>query len=248
MVTPQDDSGATPRDFFATTHWSVVLAAGRAEDSGAKEALEQICQTYWYPLYAYVRRKGNSPEEAEDLTQEFFARLLARNDFARVCPEKGRFRAYLLAAINHHPCDRRDYDRAAKRGGGQVILSLDAQEAEERYRLEPLDIRSPNRLYERRWALALLERARMRLREEYLVAGKGDLYQLLNALEPGAAERLSYAEIAQRLDKTESAVKTEASRLRRRYGELVRAEIAQTVPSPADVDDELRYLLSVIGG
>ena len=233
---------------FTTTHWSAVLAAGGGDSPAARQALEYLCQTYWYPVYAYVRRRGHSPEDAEDLAQEFFAGLLRRNDFAKVSRERGPFRAFLKGALNHLLSDQRDYVRAAKRGGGKIILSLDAPAAEQRYQLEPADTTTPDKLYDRRWALTLLETARARLAEEYAVAGKGDLYNHLKSMDSGAGEALPYAEIGRRLGKSESAIKTEASRLKRRYHQLVRAEVAQTVASAVEIDDEVRYLLAVISG
>ena len=250
-MTPTTDtppSGPKQNGQFTTTHWSAVLAAGGGDSPAARQALGHLCQTYWYPVYAYVRRRGHSPEDAEDLTQEFFARLIERNDFAKVSRDRGPFRAFLKGALNHLLSDQRDYARAAKRGGGKIILSLDAQTAEQRYRLEPADMSTPDKLYDRRWALTLLETARSRLAQEYDAAGKSELYSHLNFLEPGAGEVLSYAEIGRRVGKSESAVKTEASRLRRRYHQLVRAEVAQTVASVVEVDEEVRYLLAVISG
>src|ERR1017187_1495895 len=152
---------------FTTTHWSVVLAAGGGAAPSARPAIEYLCQSYWYPVYAYVRRRGHSPEDAEDLAQEFFAKLIKRNDFAKVSRERGPFRAFLKGALNHLLSDQRDYVRAAKRGGGKIILSLDAPAAEQRYQLEPADTTNPDKLYDRRWALTLLETARARLAEEY---------------------------------------------------------------------------------
>jgi len=165
-----------------------------------------------------------------------------------VSRERGPFRAFLKGALNHLLSDQRDYVRAAKRGGGKIILSLDAQTAEQRYQLEPADTTTPDKLYDRRWALTLLETARARLAEEYAVAGKGELYNHLKFLEPGADEVLPYTEIGRRLGKSESAIKTEASRLHGRYRQLVRAEVAQTVASAVEIDDEVRYLLAVISG
>jgi len=223
-----------------------VFAAGGGDSPAARQALEHLCQTYWYPVYAHVRRRVNSPEDAADLTQEFFAGLLRRNDFAKVRRERGPFRAFLLNALKHHLFDQCDHARAAKRGGGKIIVSLDAQSAEQRYQLEPADTMTPDILYDRRWALTLLEKARVRLREEYAALGRTALYEQLNSLEPGAAERSSYVEIGRRLGKSESAIKSEAFHLRRRYGQIVRAEIAQTVSCVAGIDEEGRYLLAVI--
>jgi len=243
--TPSAGLGQNAR--FTTTHWSVVMAAAGADSAVARDALERLCRTYWYPLYAYVRRRGKSREDAEDLTQGFFASLLERNDFASLSKERGLFRAFLLAALNHFLADQYDRGQAAKRGGGKAPLSLDAQTAEERYREEPADTLTPERLYDRRWAFTVLENARVRLREEYEAVGKGELFELLKFLEPGADRVLSQAEIGRRVGKTESAVKKELFRLRKRYGQLVRAEVAQTVSSVADVDEEVRCLLVAIG-
>jgi RNA polymerase sigma-70 factor (ECF subfamily) len=242
-ITP---SAAGQNAQFATTHWSVVLAADGSESPAALKALDRLCQTYWYPVYAHVRPRVNSPEDAADVTQEFFAGLLRRNDFAKVRRDRGPFRAFLLNALNHHLSDQWDHARAAKRGGGKIIVSLDAQSAEQRYQLEPADTMTPDILYDRRWALTLLEKARARLREEYAALGKTALYEQLKSLEPGAAERSSYVDIGRRLGKSESAIKSEAFHLRRRYGQIVRAEIAQTVSCVADIDEEGRYLLAVI--
>ena len=169
--------GAVSQTLFATTHWSVVLAAANEDTPEAAAALERLCRTYWYPLYAYVRREGHSPADAQDLTQEFFARLLARHSLAQVAPEKGKFRSFLLAAMRHFLSDQREQARTTKRGGRVVILSLDAQEAEDRYRLEPIDRLDAEKIYERRWAMTLLEQALKRLGEESAVAGKTELFE-----------------------------------------------------------------------
>jgi RNA polymerase sigma factor (sigma-70 family) len=235
-------SGPFRNTQFTTTHWSVVLAAGGGDSPAARRALERLCQTYWYPVYAYVRRRGNSPHDAEDLTQEFFARLLQRNDFAKVNRERGLFRAYLLAAVNHFLSDQRDHARAAKRGGGQAIISLDAQTAEQRYQLEPVDSMTPEKLYDRRWAFTVLERASSRLAEEHAAEGKTALYNLLKFLLPGAGEVLSYKEIGSRLGKSEAAIKADAHRFRKRYRSLLREEIAHTVTSPLEIEAEVRHL------
>jgi RNA polymerase sigma-70 factor (ECF subfamily) len=223
-----------------------VLAAGDSNSTTAREALERLCQGYWYPLYVYVRRQGYSPEDAQDLTQAFFERVLEKNYFAQVDPAKGRFRAFLLASLKHFLSDQRDRARAAKRGGGKVCIPLDGSSAEDRYQVEPADTLSPDRLYDRRWAFTLLEKARERLREEHVASGKVELYELLNTLEPSAGDKRSYREVAERLATTESAIKSEAFRLRRRYGQLIRAEIAQTVATVGEIEDEVRYLMSII--
>jgi RNA polymerase sigma factor (sigma-70 family) len=233
---------------FLTTHWSVVDAVGGTDSPAARQALERLCQTYWYPLYAFVRRKGSSPEEAEDLTQGFFERAIEKKYFAQVDRSQGRFRAYLLACLKHFLADARDHERAAKRGGGKPIVSFDSLTAAERYQREPADTLTPEKLYDLQWARALVAQARARLREEYAAAGKNELHTFLNCLEPGAAERLTYAEIGRRLNKTESAIKNEAARLRQRFHLLLRDEVSRTVITVPEIDDEIRYLVELLGG
>jgi RNA polymerase sigma factor (sigma-70 family) len=230
---------------FATTHWSVVLAAGQSADAQASEALEQLCRTYWYPLYAYLRREDHSPTDAQDLTQEFFARLLARNSLAHVGPEKGKFRSFLLAALRHFLSDQSDRARAVKRGGGAEVLSLDAQKAEERYRLEPVDRMDAEKIYERRWAMTLLEQALLRLRDESAAAGKTELFERLRSFVADDSE-VTCAEAATELGLSESAVKSALHRLRERYRAFVLEEIAHTVADPAEIEAEIRYLITVM--
>jgi len=230
---------------FTTTHWSVVLEAARPEAPGAMDAFARLYQEYWYPLYAYVRRQGYSPEDAQDLTQGFFARLLEKNYVGQVEPQKGKFRSFLLAALRHFLSDQRDRDRAVKRGGGAEVLSLDAQEAEERYRLEPVDRMDAEKIYERRWAMTLLERALMRLRDESAAAGKTELFERLRSFVAGDSE-VTCAEAATELGLSESAVKSAVHRLRERYRAFVREEIAHTVADPAEVEAEIRYLITVM--
>ncbi len=246
MRTEESSSGPGAHGgIFATTHWSVVLAAGQHESPQAAEALEKLCRTYWYPLYAYVRRSGHSPEDAQDLTQEFFARLLARDSFAHVGPQKGKFRSFLLTALRHFLSDQWRQARAVKRGGGAEVLSLDALEAEERYRLEPVERMDAEKIYERRWALTLLEQALQRLREESAAAGKTKLFEALESLVAGESD-ISCGEVAVKLGLTDSAVKSSLHRLRERYRALVREEIAHTVAEPAEVEAEVRYLITVV--
>jgi len=247
MATPSDRTEplAKGSGLFTTTHWSVVLAAGQADTPQAREALETLCRTYWYPLYAYVRREGHGAADAQDLAQEFLARLLAKNDLGQVAPQKGKFRSFLLAALRHFLSDQRDRARAAKRGGGAEVLSLDAQEAEERYRLEPVDRMDAEKIFERRWAMTLLERALTRLRDESLVAGKVEWFERLRDFVAGDSEA-SCREAAVQLGQTESAVKSAVHRLRQRYRDLVREEIAQTVADPAEIEAEIRYLITVL--
>lgn len=230
---------------FRSTHWSVVLAAGRSGSSAAPEALERLCRTYWYPLYAYVRRRGHSPEDAKDLTQGFFALLLERQDLASVAPEQGRFRSFLLASMNHYLANAWDHRQARKRGGGEPAVALDDESAEERYRLEPADPTTPESLFERRWAQTLLERAVARLEAEYTRAEKGALFAELQGFlsDPKAKAR---SEIAARHGVSLNAVDVAICRLRKRYGELLRGEIAETVSRPEDVDQEIRALIHLV--
>lgn len=232
---------------FLTTHWSVVLTAAERNDPQGSAAMEQLCRTYWYPLYAYVRHEGRSPAEAEDLTQGFFAHLLARDFLARVGPQRGKFRSFLLAALRRFLCDQWDRARAVKRGGGAEVLSLDAQEAEDRYRMEPVERLDPEKLYERRWVLTLLEQALTRLRDESAAAGKAELFQRLRSFVAGENE-LACADVAAEMGLSESATKAALHRLRERYREILRDEIARTVASPAEIEGEIRYLIAVLGG
>jgi RNA polymerase sigma factor (sigma-70 family) len=240
-----DAPGDVAQPLFATTHWSVVLAAANQETPEAAAALERLCRTYWYPLYAYVRREGHSPADAQDLTQEFFARLLVRNSLTQVAPEKGKFRSFLLAAMRHFLADQWDRVRSAKRGGGVEVLSLDAQEAEERYRLEPVERLDAERIYERRWALTLLEQALTRLRTEMTDAGKAELFERLRDFVAGDQE-ITCGEVAAEVGLSEGAVKSAVHRLRLRYRELVREEIACTVASPTEIDIEIHYLIELM--
>jgi DNA-directed RNA polymerase specialized sigma24 family protein len=230
---------------FTTTHWSVVLASAQGDSPQAASALEQLCRTYWYPLYAFVRRRGYSPEDAQDLTQGFLASLLSTHALGTVHPAKGRFRSFLLAALNHFLANEWDKAQALKRGGGQAPISLDA--AEERYRAEPSEGLSPDRIFERQWALTLLAQVASRLREDYETAGKGPLFEALQVYLSGEKGLPPYRETADQLGLGLDALKKAVERLRRRYGELLREEIAHTVSDPAEVDEEIRYLRSVVG-
>lgn len=235
------------RAVFATTHWSVVLLAGNSNVPEADEALERMCGTYWYPLYAYVRRKGVSVEEAEDLTQEFFCRLLEKNYLAQVDPRKGRFRSFLVVAVNHFLSNQRDRVRAVKRGGRIRFVHLDGLNAEARYQQEPGTELSPERLFERRWATTLLEQVLTRLRDEFVTNGRADLFEKLKFTLTAAGREMAYADLADQLGTTEAALKMTVQRMRRRYAEMLREEIAHTVAGPGDVDDEIRHLFNVLG-
>ena len=233
---------------FRTTHWSVVLAAGDAPSPQSADALEKLCRAYWFPLYAYVRRCGHSPEDAQDLTQGFFTRFLEKNYLAQVDRDKGRFRSFLLAALRHFLFDERDRARAHKRGGGQIMFSLDAENAENFIQKEPADIFTPEKYYDRRWALTALERAQASLKAEFAADGKSDLYEALKCFLSGEKPASTHAQVAARLGKSADAIRCAVQRLRQRYGELIRAEVAHTVASPGQIDEEIRYLLKVIGG
>lgn len=233
---------------FVTTHWSVVMAAGQGDSRQAADALEQLCQTYWYPLYAYVRRQGHKPQDAEDLTQEFFTRFLAKEYFGRADPALGRFRSFLLACLKNFLAEQGRQARRLKRGGGQTIVSWDSRAAEERYGLEPMDPVTPEQLYDRRWALTLLETVLARLGEEQATAGKERVFAQLKDCLWGQIHETSYGEIAERLGMTEGAVKVAVHRLRQRLRDLLREEVAQTVASGEDVDEELQHLIGAIRG
>jgi RNA polymerase sigma-70 factor (ECF subfamily) len=231
---------------FAVTHWSVVLAAGGSDDTRARAALEKLCRVYWYPLYAYVRRRGHSPEDAQDLTQEFFARLLEKKWIARADRQRGRFRSFLLSAINHFLADEWDKARALKRGGGAISLPLQFDTAETRYGHEPADNVTPEQNYERRWALALLEEVLRKLRLAHQDEGRLELFEALHPCLVGERTALPYAELATKLGVSEGTVKSAVHRLRRSYRQLLRNEIAQTVAGPDEVDEELRHLFVVL--
>jgi RNA polymerase sigma-70 factor (ECF subfamily) len=240
--TLSDHSTRGVRDFL-TTRWSVVLSA-RGDTTHAPDALAKLCHAYWYPLYAYVRRQGVSSHDAQDLTQEFFARQLAKGWLADVERERGRFRSWLLASLKHFLANEWDKARAQKRGGGGQFISID-DTAESRYDREPADAPTAESLYDRRWALTLLDRVLTRLREEFAVAGKIEQFEILKGVLAG--DRTPYVELAAALGTTEGAVKVAVHRLRGRYRDLIRAEIAETVSSAAELEEELRHLLGALG-
>jgi RNA polymerase sigma-70 factor (ECF subfamily) len=248
-------SGA-PGDSFLTTRWSLVAAAGRqqpgaAAPADARAALEALCRAYWPPLYAFARRSGARPDEAADQVQDFFTRLLEKGDLAAADPQRGRFRAWLLTAFRHHAANLRDRERAQKRGGGRRPLSLDAPhvdagEAETRLGQELADPRTPEAEYERQWALLVLDRARERLAAELVRAGKGRELEALRPFLTAGDEGLPYATIGEALGRSEGAVKVAVHRLRRRYGELLREEVAGTLADPREVADELAALMAAL--
>jgi len=231
---------------FATTHWSVVLAAGQSTDAQASEALEKLCCAYWYPLYAYVRRRGYDVQSAEDMVQGFFARLLEKNSLAGLEPFGGKFRSYLLVAMNRFLANERERAAAARRGGGRTLVSLDDESAEAEYRLERASDLTPEKIYDRRWALAVMEQAMTRLREEFTAGAMKRQFDRLHPFLSHPAAEGDYAAAATELEMTPSAVAVAVHRLRQRYRELVRAEIANTVSAASEIDEELRYLLSLI--
>jgi RNA polymerase sigma factor (sigma-70 family) len=229
---------------FATTHWSVVLTA-QGQSAAAQEALEKLCRTYWRPIYSFVRRQGVGPEEAEDMTQGFFALLLERRDLNTVRKEKGRLRSYLLVSLKHFMADERRRAMAIKRGKGQRLIPLEELRAN-KADMEPADPLTAERIYERRWASTLLEQVLRRLKDEYRTAGKAALFDRLKQLLPDEPGAPSQAEIAAKLGMAENAVRQAFHRFRQRYQLLLRDEIAHTVATPSDIEDELRYLVSAL--
>jgi RNA polymerase sigma-70 factor (ECF subfamily) len=231
---------------FATTHWSLIVAARQPDASAARQALAHLCTAYWYPLYAYIRRRGHLPDEAQDLTQEFFARLLERDLLGAADPDRGRFRAFLLAACKHFLANEHDRACAIKRGGGRAPLSLNLDDAEGRYGREPSHDLTPDKLFERRWALTLLDRTLARLREEFTAKGKGETFDRLRVFLVGDRGAPSHAELAAEVGMTAGAVKVAAHRLRQRYRELLREEIAHTVEGLEQIDEEVRELFAAL--
>jgi RNA polymerase sigma-70 factor (ECF subfamily) len=231
---------------FATTRWSLVLAVGGSESEQSRSAMSCLLETYWYPLYAFARRKGHGPEEAFDLTQDFLLGLLDRKFLGDADPQKGRFRTFLLTAFERFLVDAWRRGNSEKRGGGRIFLSLSSLDAEERYRIEPVDRLTPEQIYERRWAMTLLEVAMTRLEEETVAAGREDMFTAVKPILVGAEASGPYAELGARLGMKEGALKTAVYRLRQRFGALLRAEIADTISDPRDVDDELRHLFQLL--
>jgi RNA polymerase sigma-70 factor (ECF subfamily) len=233
-------------DLFRTTHWSVIVAARDGESAEARAALAELCETYWYPLYAFIRRQGHTMEDARDLTQEFFARFLEKDYLGAVNREKGKFRAFLLACCKHFLANEHDRAKALKRGGGKTIRSLDCSVAESRYSDEPAHDVTPEKLFERRWAMILLQNVFARLRQEHEQAGKIALFEQLKPFLAGDGPVVRYAQAAAALRLSSGAVKVAVHRLRRRYRELVYEEIARTVDDPALVEAEIRDLFAAL--
>ncbi len=246
LLAPMEHPHGSPE--FHTTHWSVVRAAGRDGSPEARAALEKLCVAYWYPLYAFARRSGHAADDARDLVQGFFARFLARNTLADLGPEGGRFRSYLLASLRNHAASERERAQAQKRGGGVATLPLEFDAAERRYASEPADVTSPERLFERRWALTVLDRALARLRTEEEKRGRGAQFARLEGTLAGDAPSGGYAALASELGTTANALTVAAHRLRRRYRDLVALEVAPTVDRPQDVEDEIHRLFDALSG
>ena len=234
------------RPWFVTTHWTVVLSAREPDSATAAAALEELCRTYWYPLYAFVRRQGHAPHDAQDLTQEFFARLLAKDYLKTVAPEKGRFRTFLLVALKRFLANEWDRARAQKRGAGQVMVPLDTTTAETRYQGEPAADLAADRVYDRRWALTLLDATLARLRAEFTAAGKAAEFEQLKSFLTAGPAGADQAGMAATLGLTEGALRVAVHRLRRRYREIFRESIAHTVARPEDIDEEVRHLISAL--
>jgi RNA polymerase sigma factor (sigma-70 family) len=244
---PSSDAGLPRQPAFVTTHWSVVVAAGRNDTTRARNALENLCRTYWYPLYAYTRRWGHSPEDAEDLTQDFFAKLIAKGFLEAADREKGRFRSFLLVMLKRFLANEWDRAHARKRGGGKPALSLDISAAEELYRIEPADTLTPDKVYDRRWALTLLQKTMTRLRDELAAEGRSAQFDNLKVFLTAERGANPYSELAASLGQSEGALRAAVHRMRKRFRELFREEIAHTVASPNDIEAELRDLMNALG-
>lgn len=239
------DAGDAQRAVFATTHWSVVLRAGEVPGDDSSRALDVLCRAYWYPLYAYIRRLGHAPHDAQDLTQSFFAYLLEKRLLSKADPESGRFRSFLLGSLNNFMANEWRKQNAQKRNVGQTI-SFDAADAEERYAIEPVDQRNPQTLFEQAWAIAVLDQAMSLLDSEYAAAGKQTLFNRLLPCLQGDRLEQTYAQLGAELRLSEGAIKVAVHRLRQRYRELLRAAVANTVSDPLEVDRELQHLMSVL--
>jgi RNA polymerase sigma factor (sigma-70 family) len=232
---------------FPTTHWSVVLTAG-GSSLGAQNALEGLCRAYWHPVWAYARRQGRGVEEAQDLTQDFFARLLSRDYLQRADPERGRFRSFLLTAFKRFLINDWQRGQAAKRGGGQALISWDEPHMGTRLQWEPADPSTPEMVFEKQWAVAVLERVLEQLGAEFTAKGDRERFERLKVLLWGEKGSPPLAQVAEELGLSEGALKVALHRLRQRFRDLLRAEVAQTVAHPQDVDDELRHLIAVVSG
>jgi RNA polymerase sigma factor (sigma-70 family) len=246
MSSPALDPPAGGAQWFATTHWSIVLAAKQSDSSQAAAALEKLCQAYWRPLYAYIRRDGHDATEAQDLTQDFFARLLARDYLQHLRHQEGKFRSFLLAYLKNFLSEQRRKNGAQKRGGDRVFVSLDEPAGEDGYLLEPVDELTPDQVFERRWAQAVLQKALDRLREEYTVRGQTALFETLQDYQPREPGGRSYAQLGDEFAMTEAAVKSAVQRMRQRHRELLREEVAHTVTRPEEIEEELRHFRTLL--
>ena len=231
---------------FTTTHWSVVLAAGQRHSEQADEALETLCRSYWYPIYVFLRRSGWPPHDAEDLTQAFFERVLEKDYLRAVDRSKGKFRSFLLAMLRHFMANYRRDARTIKRGGQYNLISLDDVSLEEQYARSGFADTTPERSFERQWALTLLDQVVQRLRHEFRAVEKESLFDELKVFLTGDRTEIRYADLAAKLDTTEAALKMTVSRMRQRYGQLLRAEIAKTVSGPGEVEEELKALFAAL--
>jgi RNA polymerase sigma-70 factor (ECF subfamily) len=245
---PSNPTTTAPGDIFATTHWTVVLAAGRRADPQAENALEELCLTYWFPLYAYIRRRGHTKEDAEDLTQAFFVRFLEKNYLTTLSSERGRFRAFLLACLKHFLANEMDKAQTQRRGGGLRQLSLDWQSADTQFQVAATDQLPPDRAFDREWALALLAKVIERLGDECAREGKDANFQRLKVFLTTGKGEASYMEAARDLGLEETAVRVAVHRLRKRYRDLLKAEIANTLADPSQLDEELRALFEAVSG
>ncbi|HZR17375.1 MAG TPA: sigma-70 family RNA polymerase sigma factor [Verrucomicrobiae bacterium] len=245
---PSHEGGSPTVARFGDTHWSVILSAmDKQRPVEAVDALQRLCRVYWPPLYAFIRRQGETPHDAQDLTQKFFARFLDKDYLASVDQAKGRFRSFMLAALKHFLANERDRQRALKRGGGCAFVPVDFHSAESHCRFEPVDNLTPEVIFQRRWASALLEQSMARLRSEYASAGKESLFEQLKHTLTEGRGTIAYAELASSSRMSEAAVKMAVHRLRQRYREAIRSEIAATVADPSQIEDELREVLRAFG-
>jgi RNA polymerase sigma-70 factor (ECF subfamily) len=249
MTGDSSSSSAAPEaGRFATTHWSIVVSAGgRRDEPQAREALATLCQAYWYPLYAYLRRQGTPAGDAQDLVQAFFCELLEKDRLAAADQQRGRFRSFLLISLKHFQANQWRRAAAQKRGGGAAALSLDLEAGERRFALEPAHEQTAERIFQRQWAMTVLEQALGALRAEFAAAGKAELFERLKEHVGGDQNRVPYRELAAGLNMTEGALKVAVHRFRGRWREALRDQIAQTVAGPAEVEQELRELFDAVG-
>ncbi len=242
---PSSDANDLCRqEYFATTHWSVVLAAADNRKPEAQSALETLCRCYWYPLYAFIRRDGHGMHDAQDLTQEFLTRLITKHQLAQIESGRGKFRSFLLVTLKHFLSDERKRAGAQKRGGGQTIISIDEHSAESRYQYEPVETMAPDALFEREWAVTVLDQVTERLRQRYTARGRASLFDELEPCLGGSRKPVSYSVIAARLGESEAAIKVAVHRLRKEFGTELRGAISQTVGDPSEIDAEIRQLIA----